>query len=237
MEDLFILGTDTGVGKTVLSLCLMRYLATRGCDPVYLKPVQTGCATPDDEGSDARFIHAHVDTLTGKECSGSVIYCFREPKAPLFAARSEGRQVDFPFLVEEIGRRGGKGRPRVIEGAGGLFVPLAEGRMMIDLVEKTGARPVIAARAGLGTINHTLLTIEALRSRRIASPGVVLIDGGGTPTPRAMIEENIEAIERASGVRVSGVIPRIADFDRPLDFLDPVLKGLAGLGVQRRESR
>jgi len=226
MEDLFVLGTDTGVGKTVLSLCLMRYLTARGYDPVYLKPVQTGCAAPDDEGSDARFIYAHVDSLKGKECGASVIYCFREPKAPLFAARSEGRQVDFPFLVEEIGRRGGNRRPRVIEGAGGVFVPLAEKRMMIDLVEKTRARPLIAARAGLGTINHTLLTIEALRSRQIAAPGVVLIDSGESSTPSRMIEENIEAIEQASGVRVSGVIPRIADFDQPLGFLDPVLKDL-----------
>ncbi len=228
MEDLFILGTDTGVGKTVLSLCLMRYLTARGRDPFYLKPVQTGCAAPGDDLSDARFIYAHVDSLKGKECSASVIYCFREPKAPLFAARSEGRQVDFPFLVREIGRRGGNRRPLVIEGAGGLFVPLAEGRMMIDLVDQTRARPIIAARAGLGTINHTLLTTEALRSRHIAAAGVVLIDSGEPCTPRRMIEENIEAIEQASGVRVSGVIPRIADFDRPLDFLDPVLKGLVG---------
>jgi dethiobiotin synthetase len=226
MDDLFILGTDTGVGKSVLSLCLMRYLAARGCDPFYLKPVQTGCASPEDEGSDARFIYAHVGSLKGKECSGSVIYCFREPKAPLFAARNEGRQIDFPLLVEEIGRRGEKGRPRVIEGAGGMFVPLAEGRMMIDLVEKTRARPVIAARAGLGTINHTLLTIEALRSRHIAAPGVVLIDSNEPCTPRRMVEENIEAIEQASGVRISGVIPRIADFNQPLGFLDPVLKDL-----------
>jgi dethiobiotin synthetase len=228
MEDLFILGTDTGVGKSILSLCLMRYLTARGYDPFYLKPVQTGCATPGDEGSDARFIYAHIDSLKDEECGGSVIYCFREAKAPLFAARNEGREVDFPFLVEEIGRRGGEGRPRVIEGAGGVFVPVAEGRMMIDLVEKTGARPVVAARAGLGTINHTLLTIEALRSRGMPPPGVVLIDSGETCTPSAMIEENIEAIEQASGLRVSGVIPRIADFDRPLSFLDPVMKTLVG---------
>lgn len=228
MEDLFILGTDTGVGKSVLSLCLMRYLTARGCAPRYLKPVQTGCASPDDEGSDARFIYDHVDGLKREECGESVIFCFREAKAPLFAARDEGRQVDFAFLVREIGRRRGNRGPLLIEGAGGVFVPLAEGRMMIDLVEKTGARPVIAARAGLGTINHTLLTIAALRSRRIAAPGVVLIDGGETPTPRAMIEENSEAIEQASGIRVAGVIPRIADFDGPLDFLDPVMKGLTG---------
>lgn len=228
MEDLFILGTDTGVGKSVLSLCLMRYLAARGGDPFYLKPVQTGCAAPGDEGSDARFIYAHAASLRGKECGASVIYCFREAKAPLFAARNEGRRIDFPFLVEEIGRRGGEGRRRVIEGAGGVFVPLAEGRMMIDLVEKIRARPVIAARAGLGTINHTLLTIEALQARRMSPPGVVLINGGEPCTPRAMIAENIEAIERASGIHVSGVIPWIADFDRPLAFLDPVLKDLAG---------
>ena len=230
MEDLFILGTDTGAGKSVLTLCLMRYLTARGCAPRYLKPVQTGCASPEEEGSDARFIYDHVEALKGKTCGEAVLYCFREAKAPLFAARNEGQRVDFAFLVEEIGRRGGKGRPLLIEGAGGVFVPLAEGRMMIDLVEKAGARPVIAARAGLGTINHTLLTVEALRSRHIAAPGIVLIDAGGTTTPREMIEENVEAIEQASGIPVAGIIPRIADFDAPLDFLDPTLKRLVEPG-------
>ena len=90
---------------------------------------------------------------------------------------------------------------------------------MIDLVARTGASPLIAARAGLGTINHTLLTIEALRRRGIEPQGVVLLDAEKPGTDERMIEENREAIEAASGVFVAGVIPRIVNFVQPLAFL------------------
>jgi dethiobiotin synthetase len=105
--------------------------------------------------------------------------------------------------------------PLVIEGAGGLFVPVTERIMVIDMVQMTGAKPIIAARAGLGTINHTILTIETLRRRGMETAGIVLVDGGEERTPRGMIEENIEAIEKYGGVKVGGVIDKIADFSNP----------------------
>jgi dethiobiotin synthetase len=80
-----------------------------------------------------------------------------------------------------------------------------------------GATPISAARAGLGTINHTLLTIEALEKRDLRPLGVVLIDAGERPTHPEMIRENSEAIERSSGVVVAGVIGRISDFSEPPD--------------------
>ncbi len=219
MNDLFVVGTDTGVGKTVLSLVLMQYLHARNHRPFYIKPIQTGCRDAYDTESDAQFIYRHVGELKGKDCAGSVIYCFREPKAPYFAARNEGAKIDPDYLAREISARGAGYSPLVIEGAGGLLVPLAEGAMMIDLVARTGASPLIAARAGLGTINHTLLTIEALRRRGIEPQGVVLLDAEKPGTDERMIEENREAIEAASGVFVAGVIPRIVNFVQPLAFL------------------
>lgn len=226
MDNLFVVGTDTGVGKTVLSLALMQYLCARRHNPFYVKPVQTGCRDPYDTDSDAQFIYSYVNELQGKDGADSVIYCFREPKAPLFAARSEGKAVDMVFLVDEIKRRGSGYFPLLIEGAGGLFVPLAEGSMMIDLVAKTGAKPVIAARAGLGTINHTLLTVEALKHRGIEPLGIVLIDAEKQQTNAKMIEENRAFIEEASGVLVAGVIPRIKNFLQPLVYLFPIFDRL-----------
>jgi dethiobiotin synthetase len=86
---------------------------------------------------------------------------------------------------------------------------------MIDLIERTGSTPVVAARAGLGTINHTLLTLEALKSRGMEPLGVVFVDSGETTTSKAMISENIEAVENLSGISVAGVINRIEDFSNP----------------------
>ena len=105
-------------------------------------------------------------------------------------------------------------------------MPLSAQDMMIDLVAQTGAKPVIAARAGLGTINHTLLTIEALDHRGIEPLGVVLIDAEKPQTAGAMIEENREAIEKNAGIMVAGVIPRIVNFLQPLVFLFPIFDRL-----------
>ena len=226
MDNLFVVGTDTGVGKTVLSLALMQYLYARNHKPCYLKPVQTGCRDFYDTDSDAQFVYRYVGELKGKDCAESVIYCFKEPKAPDFAARDEGKSIDPEFLLSEIKRRGAGCSPLVIEGAGGLMVPVTEGMMMIDLVAKTGANPVIAARAGLGTINHTLLTVEALRKRGIEPLGVVLLDAEKQQTDSKMIEENRAFIEEASGVLVAGVIPRIKNFLQPLVYLFPIFDRL-----------
>jgi dethiobiotin synthetase len=226
MDNLFVVGTDTGVGKTVLSLALMQYLYARNYQPFYVKPVQTGCHDPYDTDSDAQFIYNYVSELKGKDSAESVIYCFREPKAPYFAAKSEGKTIDPDFLVQEINKKGLGHFPLVIEGAGGLFVPLAEGAMMIDLVAKTGANTVIAARAGLGTINHTLLTIEALKKRGIEPLGIILLDAEKQQTGAQMIEENQSSIEKASGVFVAGVIPRIKNFLQPLVYLFPIFDRL-----------
>ena len=116
----------------------------------------------------------------------------------------------------------------MLEGAGGLFVPVDKNLFMVDLVKETTADPVVAARAGLGTINHTLLTLEALQKRGLRPVGVVLMDSGATPTSQDMIDENIEAIETASGIDVAGVIGRIADFSDPGRGYDPVLERILG---------
>jgi len=215
MDDLYIVGTDTGVGKTVLSLLLMQFFYTRGFTPFYLKPAQTGCRNPYDTDSDAKFIYQHVNPLGRKDPADSVIYCFKNPKAPYFAARDEGKEIDFRIIQETINKKRLLYSPIVIEAAGGLFVPVNEKLLIIDTIRMTKARPIIASRAGLGTINHTLLTIEALKGRGILPAGIVLIDSGETSTPQDMIGENIEAIEKVSGIKVAGVIGKIVDFSNP----------------------
>jgi dethiobiotin synthetase len=214
-DVLFVTGTDTGVGKTVVCMLLMQLLHEKGRNPFYIKAVQTGCRDVHDEESDARFIYRHVPALTEKDPSESVIHCFKNPKAPYFAARDEGARIDPLSISEIVERRRSSHSPVVLEGAGGLFVPVNEETLMIDMIKMLNAKPIIVARAGLGTINHTLLSIEALRARGLNTAGIVLMDSGEIITPQEMIRENIEAVERFSGAKVAGVITRIEDFSTP----------------------
>ncbi len=225
IPDLFITGTDTGAGKTVLSLLLMQYLYSKGADPFYLKPFQTGCKNSYDTDSDARFIYSHVSQLKGKDPAGSVIYCYRNPKAPFFAARDQGETIDLKVVEKEIIEKRLSYNPLIIEGSGGLFVPVAENSMVIDVIKMTHASTIVAARAGMGTINHTLLTIEALNRRKIEIAGIVLLDSGNKLTSQTMIGENIEALETVTGGTVAGIIGRIDDFSKPAaDWYEPVEK-------------
>lgn len=206
---LFVTGTDTDVGKTVLCLLLMRVLT--GHDAVYLKPVQTGCVDPDMD-SDPAFVHRHLPGgLPGGMRPADCIHsCRPRPKAPLFA----GDPVDFRAMQDFIAGHAARHDIVVVEGAGGILVPVTWQATMLDLALDAGAGILVAARAGLGTINHTLLTLRAIRAVGADCLGVVLLDpADATPPPDRL--ENATAIERLSGLPVHGVIGRLADFSRP----------------------
>jgi dethiobiotin synthetase len=222
---IFITGTDTDVGKTVVSLLVMRALAGQGA--VYLKPVQTGCPGPGHD-SDASFVHGLLPGglpggMTPADCIHS---CRPLPKAPLFA----GDPVDFVALCRFIAAHATRHAITVVEGAGGLLVPITARKTMLDLAMETGASLLVVGRAGLGTINHTLLTLEAMKARKAACLGVVLTD----PTdavPELDRAENSSAIESFSGLPVHGVIGRIADLRNPHDHAQAVIdKILASQG-------
>ena len=214
-DNIFVIGTDTGVGKTVLSLLLMQFFYANGYSPFYIKPIQTGCSDPYDKDSDARFIYQHVKELSNKKPADSIVYCFKEPKAPYFASRTEGKTIELRVIQDALDKMSQSQSPVIMEGAGGLLVPVNEETLMIDLVKMTGAKPIIAARAGLGTINHTLLAIEALYKRDIQPIGIIFIDAATKPVPQDMISENIKAVESYSGIKVAGVIGKIKNFSNP----------------------
>lgn len=222
-KRLFVTGTDTGVGKTVLSLLLMRYLIQMGEDPFYIKLIQTGCSGAQDTESDARFIYENIPQLSGKDPGESVPYCFENPKAPWFAARDEGKKIDLRAIVEAVEQKSDSHSVLVLEGAGGLFVPVDRTTLMIDLIGMLGARPILAARAGLGTINHTLLSISALRIRGLDPVGIIFLESPDATTQPEMIMENMEAIQKFSKIRVAGVIGKISDFSRiSEEFYEPL---------------
>ena len=177
--------TDTGVGKTVLSALLVAAL-----DGVYWKPVQTGVL----EGTDRESVRIWADVPNSRLLQES--YRFDPPVSPHLAAREAGVRIAldsiiFPSAPED--------RPWIVEGAGGVMVPLNEREFMLDLMRHLGLPVIVASRTALGTINHTLLTLAALRSANVAVRGIVLIGAENI--------ENHRAIQEFGNVHVIGHIP------------------------------
>jgi dethiobiotin synthetase len=189
-KDLFVTGTDTGVGKTVLSAVLVASLNRR-----YWKPIQTGASEGTDRAAVVNWAGVTIEDTHAEA------FVFDAPVSPHLAARQEGKRID----LESI-RRPEDSDPIVIEGAGGVLVPVNEDALMIDLIRCLDSEVVIAARTTLGTINHTLLTVEAARNNNLQLIGVVMVGNENS--------ENRRAIERYGKVPVVGAIPWLESINR-----------------------
>jgi dethiobiotin synthetase len=192
MEGFFVTGTDTNVGKTVLSALLVAAL-----DAVYWKPIQTGVEEGTDRETVMRLAGIPV-SRTRPEC-----YKFDPPVSPHLAARWAGVSIG----LERIQRPDlPPGTPLVAEGAGGAMVPINDTQFMTDLMRHLGLPVVVASRSTLGTINHTLLTLAQLDRDGIDTCGVVLIGPENN--------DNREAIERYGHHPVIGTLPWLDSVNR-----------------------
>ena len=174
MTSLFITGTDTGVGKTVVAAGIAAYLHAQGVDVGVMKPAETGCRTKGGElfPADAGLLMTacRTDDVLGAVCP----YCFSEPLAPAVAADRAGKKIDTRMLVKIYRALAREHETMLVEGAGGLMTPIHGKYLFIDLAAGLGLPVLIVGRTGLGTINHTLLTLEAARSRGLKIHGIVL---------------------------------------------------------------
>ena len=194
LRGLFVTGTDTGVGKTVVCAALLhRYRRETGVR--YWKPIQTGVEVDDDT--------AAVRDLAGGD-PAAVLDCgvrLEQPVSPHLAARLAGTALDVGDVASIVQGAAGE-TPWIVEGAGGVLVPVSEERRMVDLIRALGLPALVVARSTLGTINHTLLTLEALRRRDVRVSGVVMV---GPLDP-----ENRTAIETFGDVPVVAELPQLA---------------------------
>jgi adenosylmethionine-8-amino-7-oxononanoate aminotransferase len=199
-----LVGTDTEVGKTVVTAGLALALRPRGWRVAAIKPVATGVA-PGESGEDAELL-AQATDADARDCLG---VGFRLPRSPLAAAQAEGAKVDVDQLVAWVRQRAEA--PEVdlllVEPTGGLNVPITSEVTMGGFFRRLAAPVVIVGRAGLGTINHTTLTIDACRNLGLPVLGVILSDGQGTEP--AFAAENAAEIARQSGVPVLGILPHL----------------------------
>ena len=175
-------GTDTGVGKTVAAAWLA-WKAARAGKIALLKAVQTG---GDPEVGDEAFYRA---ALRGMDVTLGTLACFPEPLAPLIAARRAGRPLDFEALARQCESVAAAHNLTLVEGSGGLLVPLDEKRDFADLALRLDAALAVVVRPGLGTLNHTALTLEAAARRGLEVP--LLICSGASREPDAVERENL----------------------------------------------
>jgi dethiobiotin synthetase len=167
MPHFFITGTDTGVGKTFFTCWLVRAWRARGRRAAALKPISTG------DRRDAELIH-EACALSLDEINP---FYFRAPAAPLVAAQEEKREIDFPKLNRQIARLKEDWPCLAVEGVGGWRVPLAPAHEVRDWARELGLPVVVVARAALGTLNHTLLTVDSIRDAGLVCAGIVLNAG------------------------------------------------------------
>ncbi len=181
----FITGTDTGAGKTVASAVLAHRALADGTRVRYIKPVQTGVA-PGARG-DADFVRAVADVASDE------LERFAEPLAPAVAAERAGRTIDVARLLAAILDAAATVDVVLVEGAGGLLAPLTGESTMADFACELAAEIVVVTRPGLGTLNHTALTLEAAERRGLRSAGLVVCGWPSKPGPAE--ETNLKRLQ------------------------------------------
>lgn len=172
-KGLFVTATDTGVGKTIVAAALARALRLRGVNVGVMKPVTSGCREINGElvSDDAELLA----WAAGVECDVCVApYRLREPLAPVEAAKLEGVRIDFTKICECFARLTEKHDYVIVEGAGGLMVPLNGGLLIADLANQLKLPLLVVARPGLGTINHSVLTCFAAGQMGLDVKGVIV---------------------------------------------------------------
>jgi dethiobiotin synthetase len=211
-RGVFVTGTDTDVGKTVIAAGLTAALRSRNIRATYFKPVQSGC--PEENGeliaSDARL----AQTMAGLTEPAAVLtpVRLRLPLAPAVAAAQAGVRIDLETIARAFRNLAGRYDFLVVEGAGGLYVPLVDNRFLVlDLACWLGLPVLVVARAGLGTINHTVMTVKTVEQAGLPVVGVVINQYPEHPNLAA--RTNPEIIQEVSGRPVLAKVPVIADLE------------------------
>lgn len=209
-RGIFVTGTDTGVGKTVVAGMLAAWCRSRGVDVGVMKPVASGlvrgrAGEPPRISEDARYLKACARSQDIH--SLMTPYALRAPIAPMAAAERDGRRIRPEVILGAYHVLASRHDAMVVEGVGGLLVPLSARLDVAGLIARLGLAALVVARPGLGTLNHTLMTLECLRRRRIRLAGVVINASqppARDPAARLAVRTNLDTLRRA--VPVVGVV-------------------------------
>lgn len=200
-------GTDTGVGKTIVTAAITAVLRAEGRNVGIWKPVQSGALLGSGVTDAERLLR-----ITGiKERPEAVApYTFEASLTPLLAAKQAGVNLTLKELIAAGEPLTKRYEALLIEGAGGVAVPLTEDALVVNLISKLRIPALVVARPGLGTINHTLLTASFLQLHGVPIVGIIMNEGELTkPDDDPSATTNAELIERYSGLKVLGRFPRL----------------------------
>jgi dethiobiotin synthetase len=223
MSGLFIAGTDTGVGKTLVTAGIAAYLRERGRDAGVMKPVESG-GLSGAPASDSVFLKKISQSPDDLDLINT--YAFEAPLAPGIAARLEGAEISFDRILESFRRLELLHSTVLVEGAGGLRVPLGPQLEVADLIDALEIPVLLVARMALGTLNHTLLSLDYLARRDIPVVGVVF---NRTEAKAEMAERyNVEALAERTEVPIWGVLGHL---EKPRDRREILAKVRVGIGA------
>ena len=204
MATLLVTGTDTGIGKTVVTSAIAAALAARGARVAVAKPAETGC-TPDPEDALALRAAAGDPSPIEVVCP----WTLPDPLAPALAAERAGVRIDVEGLITKLRARSAAADVLLIEGAGGLLVPLRDTTSFADLAARLPARVVVVVGSRLGAINHALLTLEVLERRGITIAGYVVNELG--PPGELVVATNDALLRGLTSARHLGTVPWTPD--------------------------
>ncbi len=218
MNGFFITGTDTGVGKTHITGALLRALLDAKHNALAIKAVQTGCLETND-GLIAEDVEAYARHARPHFPDGYPDACCRKfipACSPHLAAQLNNTTLDLNELIEDIRRMGAEYDVALVEGAGGVAVPLGEGKTTLDLMQRLGLPVIIVADNKLGMINHTLLSIDMVRNQGLTVAGVVINNTSQPGTDDEFLrEDNVRAIAEYGDVPILADIPFLKDQTYP----------------------
>ncbi len=205
-KGIFITATDTGVGKTYIASGIAAELLRRGVDVGVMKPAETGCSMRG--GRLVPLDAKHLMKAAGVNDPIALVnpYRFHRPLAPSVAARLSGKRIEPDKIISASRDLSRRHDFMIVEGAGGIMVPLRGAYTFLDLAQELAIPVLVVARPGLGTINHTLLTVAALGRRRLRISGIVI---NYAVKQKSGLAENTnpEVIQRISGLKIVGTIP------------------------------
>ena len=223
----FVTGTDTDVGKTLISCALLHGFAAQGKRVVGMKPIAAGC-NEHGVNEDVRLLSAASNVLAGR---GQINpYCFERAVAPHLAARFSGVRINMARIVESYRELAGQAEVVIVEGAGGFCVPLNDEQDSADMAVKMDLPVILVVGMRLGCLNHALLTVQAIQARGLMLAAWVAncVDG-----QMAMQGENIAALQQRIDAPLLGVVPYhpvLPDVREIAANLDLKLLGMTGTG-------
>jgi dethiobiotin synthetase len=209
-DGIFITGTDTEVGKTLIAAGLVVALQDQGVDIGVMKPLESGALSFESAPipRDAFYLKEIAGVNDGLDLINP--YCFKPPLAPGVAAEQEGVEVDLQRIKGAYEELKGRHQFMVVEGAGGLLVPIAKDTLLPELIKLLDLPLLVVARSSLGTINHTLLTLSYCQQEGLDVVGLII--SKSTPEADLSEEKNPAIIKQFSGVPLLGSLPFLKDY-------------------------